>query len=83
MSSFLNSNFLGILLFLIFIFFILREFWCWYFKLNKISNLLEKIEQNTSKYQSEFSDQNLTKTSSNEPDKDARTSMLDPRMNWK
>lgn len=29
------------------VFFILREFWCWYFKLNRIEELLEKIEKNT------------------------------------
>ncbi len=34
---------------LIVIFLLLREFWCWYFKINKIVTLLEKIEKNTSK----------------------------------
>lgn len=30
-------------------FLLLREFWCWYFKFNKIVKLLEKIESNTSR----------------------------------
>ncbi len=30
------------------IFFLLREFFCWYWKINKIVNLLEDIKNNTS-----------------------------------
>lgn len=33
---------IGILIFLL-----LREFWCWYFKINRIVSLLEDIEENT------------------------------------
>lgn len=38
---------IGIIVFIV-IFLLLREFWCWYWKVNKIITLLEKIEQNTS-----------------------------------
>jgi hypothetical protein len=34
---------------LILLFLILREFFCWYWKINKIVDLLEDIKQNTSK----------------------------------
>ncbi len=30
------------------VFLLLREFWCWYFKINKITELLEKLVKNTS-----------------------------------
>jgi len=30
------------------VFILLREFWCWYFKINKITELLEKLVKNTS-----------------------------------
>lgn len=35
--------------FIIFLFLILREFWCWYFKINQIRDLLTDIEKNTRK----------------------------------
>ena len=31
----------------ILVFLLLREFWCWYFKINKVVSLLEKIVNNT------------------------------------
>jgi hypothetical protein len=50
MNPFFNTpyqNFVSYLLFAIamgiVLFVLLREFWCWYFKLNKIVNLLEEI----------------------------------------
>lgn len=49
-SRFINEAHLSLLavgLILIGTFFLAREFWCWYFKLNHIKNLLEKIEENT------------------------------------
>mgnify|MGYP001558936474 CR=1 FL=1 len=36
----------GILIF-VGLFFLLREFWCWYWKINERLNLLKKIEENT------------------------------------
>ncbi len=39
-------NLLFAILIIIVIFLLLREFWCWYFKLNKITKLLEdQIEE--------------------------------------
>ena len=35
------------------IFVLLREFWCWYFKLNKIINLLEEIVKRFSETEKE------------------------------
>jgi len=37
---------LGIVIFVL-VFLLLREFWCWYFKINEIRDLLKKIEENT------------------------------------
>lgn len=37
---------IGVLIFIVLLF-LFREFWCWYFKINKIEKLLEKIEENT------------------------------------
>ena len=34
--------------FIVIVFLMLREFWCWYFKINKITELLEKLVKNTS-----------------------------------
>jgi len=33
---------------LIVLFLLLREFWCWYWKISKIVDLLEDIKENTS-----------------------------------
>lgn len=41
--------FLSGLLVFIGIFLLLREFWCWYWKINERVNLLRKIEENTRK----------------------------------
>ena len=38
----MNINFLISLLIIIGIFLLLREFWCWYFKINKVAGLLEQ-----------------------------------------
>lgn len=38
----MNINFLISLLIIIGIFLLLREFWCWYFKINKVAALLEQ-----------------------------------------
>lgn len=43
----MNSSFLIFIPFAIVLFVALREVVTWYWKLNKISNLLEKIEENT------------------------------------
>lgn len=43
----MDSKFVMYIPFAILIFFALREILTWYWKLNKISNLLEKIEENT------------------------------------
>lgn len=43
----MNSNFVIFIPFAILVFVALREVLTWYWKLNKISNLLEKIEENT------------------------------------
>jgi hypothetical protein len=42
-------NILEILLILFLFFLLIREFVTWYWKLNRIVNLLEKIEENTRK----------------------------------
>lgn len=51
------------------IFLILREVFCWYWKINKIVNLLEKIEKNTK--QSKLSEQ---KTETEEYDNTSKPS---------
>jgi len=43
----MNSNFVIFVPIAIVVFILLREVFTWYWKLNKISNLLEKIESNT------------------------------------
>jgi hypothetical protein len=45
----MSQNIIIIIPFVVVIFFALREVMTWYWKLNKISNLLEKIEENTRK----------------------------------
>jgi len=52
MLNFLNIGFVDVLLFLLVVgvfFLVIREFVVWYFKINKIIALLDKIEQNTRK----------------------------------
>lgn len=34
------------------VFLLLREFWCWYFKINKVVSLLEQIANNTAEQKS-------------------------------
>ena len=36
---------IGIIVITIVVFFITREFWCWYWKINEIRDLLKSIEQ--------------------------------------
>ena len=38
---------LVVVIIVIALFLVLREFWCWYFKINRVIKLLEKIEENT------------------------------------
>lgn len=79
-----SGNFFGgVLVFLLFafaFFLILREIVTWYWKINRIEELLEKIEKNTSKTNGA---EKIEQKPQDEPDKNARTSMFDPRMNWK
>ncbi|MDD3072623.1 MAG: hypothetical protein PHH17_01235 [Candidatus Pacebacteria bacterium] len=44
-----SLEFLIVIFFLIIIFFVCREILCWYWKINKIINLLEKIVENMKK----------------------------------
>ncbi len=46
-TNLFGFNGVGFLIFVIFIFFVLRELFTWYWKLNKIVRLLEDIEENT------------------------------------
>lgn len=52
-------NILGYAGVAIFIFLLLREIFTWYWKINKIISLLEKIEKNT---RSEIENESLTKS---------------------
>lgn len=43
-----GQTLLLIILVVVLLFFFLREFWCWYFKINEIRDILVSIEKNTS-----------------------------------
>jgi hypothetical protein len=64
--------------FIIFIF-IIRAI----FSIGKIVSLLEKIEKNTSKTPHSNTGKIEQPNQQDLPNKDYRTSLLDPRMNWK
>lgn len=44
-----DFNGIFLILFLVVTFFLLREFWCWYFKVNERVKLLKEIAENTRK----------------------------------
>jgi len=46
-NNLFGINGIGFVILAIFIFFVLRELFTWYWKLNKIVKLLEDIEENT------------------------------------
>ena len=56
-----SLNFLAFIFVLLVIFFISRELVCWYWKLNKIINLLEQIIENTKKEKEENKEDNTKK----------------------
>lgn len=54
------------LFFTVLIFFLCREFVCWYFKLNRITELLEQIEENTRKEEAKDKTTTIKTTNSHE-----------------
>ena len=53
LGSIFGFGFGSIIVFVL-VFLLLREFWCWFFKINQLRDILEKIEENTAHFDSKL-----------------------------